>query len=208
VLSEISRSYAILLFCFPYQRRCRSSIWRGENLSRPAAPSSSILFPFLLAGLSSLGLGALLPLAINVASTASVGVFALLLARESDISLSGILSPRLLLLTAVVAIALDLPGLAVTGFEHSRHVAMTVVYLLGLVRFVISGRCDWWWISSISRATIWGLALIDRSNDESVPSAWIKVAELSPKRAQSDDAADSILFLRDTLATFPLSQAP
>jgi hypothetical protein len=114
-----------------------------------AAPSSSILFPFLLAGLSPLGLGALLPLAINVVSTLAAGVFAVLLARECAIPLSRIPALRLFLLTAVVAIALDLPGLAITGLEHSLHVALTVAYLLGLIRFVVSGRCDWWWIACI-----------------------------------------------------------
>ncbi len=56
---------------------------------------------------------------------------------------------RLVLLTAVVAVALDLPGLAILGIEHSLHIAMTVAYLLGLVRFVRRGRCDWWWFVCI-----------------------------------------------------------
>jgi len=114
-----------------------------------AAPSSSILFPFLLAGLKFLGFGTMLPLAINLASTLAAGIFAVLLAETCGIPLRAIPSPRLLLVTAVVAIGLDLPGLAITGLEHSLHVAMTVAYLLGLVRFVIRGRCDWWWIVCI-----------------------------------------------------------
>src|SRR5215468_4391895 len=46
-----------------------------------AAPSSSILFPFLLAGLKFLGLGTKLPLVINVACTLAAGIFAVLLAE-------------------------------------------------------------------------------------------------------------------------------
>lgn len=114
-----------------------------------AAPSSSILYPFLLALLRPLGLGALLPLAINLLSTLAAGGFAVLLARECQIGLHRIAAWRLVLLTAVVAIALNLPGLALTGLEHSLHVAMTVAYLLGLVRFVIRGRCDRWWLACI-----------------------------------------------------------
>ena len=114
-----------------------------------AAPSSSILYPFLLAELRFLGLGAMLPLAINLAATLATGVFAVLLARECGIPLRAIPPVRLVLVTVVAAVALDLPGLAVTGLEHSLHVAMTVAYLLGLVRFVIRDRCDWWWIAVI-----------------------------------------------------------
>ena len=86
---------------------------------------------------------------INSVCCLATGVFAILLARECDISLHLIPPFRLFLLTAVVTLALNLPGLAVTGLEHSLHVAMTVAYLLGLVRFVVRGRCDWWWILCI-----------------------------------------------------------
>ena len=114
-----------------------------------AAPSSSILYPVLLAVTKPLGLGTMLPLAINIASTLAAGVFAVLLAQECGMLLHRIPPFRLFLLTAVVAIALDLPGLAVIGLEHSLHIAMTVAYLLGLVRFVTRGRCDWWWFACI-----------------------------------------------------------
>jgi hypothetical protein len=114
-----------------------------------SAPSSTILYPVLLALLRPLGLGAMLPLAINIASTLAAGVFALLLARECRVPLDRIPLLRLILLTAVVAVALDLPGLAILGIEHSLHIAMTVAYLLGLVRFVRRGRCDWWWFVCI-----------------------------------------------------------
>jgi hypothetical protein len=114
-----------------------------------SAPSSSILFPFLLAALSPLGLGALLPLAINVSATLATGAFFVFLARECDIPLARIPAHFLFILTTVIAVVLDLPGLAITGLEHSLHIAMTVAYLIGLVRFVRNRRCDWWWIACI-----------------------------------------------------------
>ncbi|MBV9655038.1 MAG: hypothetical protein JOZ42_10800 [Acetobacteraceae bacterium] len=114
-----------------------------------AAPSSTILYPFLLAALDPLGLGSALPLVINVLCTVAAGLFAMLLARECDIALERIPPLRLFVLTVTVTLALNLPGLAITGLEHSLHVAMTVAYLLGLVRFVKNGRCDWWWIACI-----------------------------------------------------------
>ena len=72
-----------------------------------------------------------------------------LLARECRVPLDRIPILRLILVTAVVAVALDLPGLAILGIEHSLHIAMTVAYLVGLVRFVRRGRCDWWWLVCI-----------------------------------------------------------
>jgi hypothetical protein len=120
-------------------------LYHGEA----SAPSSTILYPVLLAVLKPLGLGTALPLVINCVSTLATGLFAFLLARECSIPLHRVPPWRLVLLTAVIAIALDLPGLAILGLEHSLHIAMTVAYLLGLVRFVRRGRCDWWWFVCI-----------------------------------------------------------
>jgi len=114
-----------------------------------AAPASSILFPFLLAAFVPLGLGALAPLVINAAATLAAGVFALLLAKECGLPLRRIRLPRLFVAAAAVTLALNLAGLALTGLEHSLHVALTIVYLLGLVRFVRRGSCDWWWFLCI-----------------------------------------------------------
>jgi hypothetical protein len=115
----------------------------------PAAPASSILFPFLLAALVPLGLGTLAPIVINVLSTIAAGIFALMLAGECGLPLRQISPARLFILAAVVTLALNLAGLALTGLEHSLHVALTIAYLLGLVRFVRRGRCDWWWFVCI-----------------------------------------------------------
>ncbi|MGV7216973.1 hypothetical protein [Bradyrhizobium sp. UFLA05-112] len=120
-------------------------LFAGEH----SAPSSTIIFPFLLSALRFLGLGALLPLLVNVASTVATGVLAVRLAKECQIPLARLSTQYLFVLAAVIAVALNLPGLALTGLEHSLHVAMSVAYLLGLVRFVRYGRCDWWWFVCI-----------------------------------------------------------
>lgn len=114
-----------------------------------AAPASSILFPFLLAAFVPLGLGTLSPLIINTVSTLAAGIFALLLAGECGLPLRLISPARLFAIAAVVTLALNLSGLVFTGLEHSLHVALTVAYLLGLVRFVRRGHCDWWWFVCI-----------------------------------------------------------
>jgi hypothetical protein len=121
----------------------------GLVAGESAAPSSTILYPFLLAILAPLQAGSALPLIINSIATLLAGVFAVLLADECALSLRRIAASRLFVLTIAVALALNLAGLAFTGLEHSLHVAGSVVYILGLARFVRRGRCDWWWFLCI-----------------------------------------------------------
>ncbi len=115
----------------------------------PAAPSSTILYPFILAALSPLDLGVALPLVINVIATFLLGIFALLLADECGLPLRRMRPAFVLVLAVVITLALNLVGLAFTGLEHSLHAASSVAYVLGLVRFVRRNRCDWWWFVCI-----------------------------------------------------------
>jgi len=121
----------------------------GLTPEEAAAPSSTILYPFLLAALAPLRLGTALPLAINIAATLSAGVAALLLADECGVPLRSVAPARIFALAASVTLALNLAGLALTGLEHSLHVFCSILYLLGLARFVRRGRCDWWWFLCI-----------------------------------------------------------
>jgi hypothetical protein len=121
----------------------------GIVAGESAAPSSSILYPVLLAAFASMGLGTVLPLAINICATIAAGIFALLLADECGLSLPSLGPARLFVLSVVIALALNLAGLAFTGLEHSLHLALSVAYLLGLVRFVRRGRADTWWFICI-----------------------------------------------------------
>src|SRR5580700_8180258 len=57
----------------------------GLYPGEPSAPSSTILYPALLALLQPFGLGTMLPLVLNVASTLATGAFAFLLARECGV---------------------------------------------------------------------------------------------------------------------------
>jgi hypothetical protein len=121
----------------------------GLVAGEPAAPSSTILYPFLLAALSPLGFGVALPLVINVIATFLAGIFALLLADECGVPLRRIRPVFIFVLAAVITLALNLVGLAFTGLEHSLHAASSVAYVLGLARFVRRNRCDWWWFVCI-----------------------------------------------------------
>lgn len=105
----------------------------GINLGEYASPSSSILYPFLLAFLSLAGLGEFAPLVISfVFSVFSLWILSGYCAnsdvmredRFSKISFF-ILPPTLILATNSIA-------LTMTGMEHSIHVFATISALTGL----------------------------------------------------------------------------
>ncbi len=122
----------------------------GLNPGEPSSPSSSILWPFLLAGLSFLRLGEYSALlACLVANLASGGLL-YALGLECGIRLDRLRLPYLAAITVSLTLALNLIGLAFAGLEHSLHVTLTLASLLGLVRFVRSGRADPWWLASIA----------------------------------------------------------
>ncbi len=121
----------------------------GLNAGEPASPSSSILYPFLLAALALLPLGQFPPLLVNLA--AAMASVALLhgLAKEAGIRLERVSPWLLALFSATAALALNLAGLAFSGLEHSLHVTLTLASLLGLLRFLRRERADWWWLASM-----------------------------------------------------------
>jgi hypothetical protein len=116
----------------------------GLNLGEAAAPASSIIYPFLLAPLLALGLGQYAALLLNLCGAgACLALFAALLEA------SGIIRPatsrtRLSFVAVTLAIGLNIAGLALTGLEHTLHVADTLACLLGIVRTSRGGRTPWW----------------------------------------------------------------
>jgi hypothetical protein len=107
----------------------------GVNLDEVASPSSSILYPFLLAGALGLGLGDLAPLVLNVigalgAAWLMSGFFwdALGKSASGRVSLLGYVAGPALLL------AINGFALAFTGMEHTLHVFASLAIILGLSR--------------------------------------------------------------------------
>ena len=121
----------------------------GLNPGEPASPSSSILYPFLLAALALLPLGQFPPLLVNLAAAMASVALIHGLAKEAGIRLDRVAPWLLVLFSATAALALNLAGLAFSGLEHSLHVTLTLASLLGLLRFLRRERADWWWLASM-----------------------------------------------------------
>jgi hypothetical protein len=112
----------------------------GINPGEFSAPSSSILWPFLLAPFTFTRLSEFLPLALNLVA---VLVTVWWLQRW----LAGYMEPAwALLATTALALLLNLYGLALTGMENSWQVTFTVVIALSLARDRVGGS---FWIAVV-----------------------------------------------------------
>lgn len=121
----------------------------GINPGEPASPSSSALYPVLLAATEALGLGPWGPLAIALAAAgASVWLLARLVAAhalpEGRVTLFAL---GLVLLLPHAAGAVALPF---TGMEHSLHILLCLVALAGLLGAVERGRAAWWLLAAVA----------------------------------------------------------
>ncbi|HLN25574.1 MAG TPA: hypothetical protein VK558_16490 [Patescibacteria group bacterium] len=106
----------------------------GINPGEAAAPSSSVLWPLLLAPLAGTALHMWLPLGLNLACLlASVEMLRRLAARR--------LPPLpAALAAALLALSLNFVGLAFTGMEHGLQVALALAVLCGLLEFEGNGQ--------------------------------------------------------------------
>src|SRR4051812_12571253 len=121
----------------------------GLNPGEPASPSSSILYPFLMAVLSPLPFGAATSLIFCLVANAGSAAMLCLLAAECGIRLRDIATGYLMAIAAAMALSLNLVGLAMGGLEHAPQVTFTLVALLGLVRFCHRDEVDAWWIGAL-----------------------------------------------------------
>lgn len=93
----------------------------GINPGMPASPSSSILWPVMLAPFADTALGEIVPLLINVACAMGT---ALVLAA----GLRRLLPPLIATVTAGIAVSLlNVIGVAFTGMEHSLQVLLAAL---------------------------------------------------------------------------------
>ena len=116
----------------------------GINPGEFAAPSSSILWPFLLAPFAFTRLVEFLPLVINLGALV-VAVWWLRRWLETWLSPWGALGA-----TAALAFALNLYGLVLTGMENSLQVTLAIIVALSLMRERPGERLGWpFWLSVV-----------------------------------------------------------
>ena len=126
----------------------------GLNAGEAAAPSSSIMFPFLLATLWFTGIGQYSALAVDFAATLVGGLLLSALLKES-ISVEKLPAAALPLMAVALVLSFNLIGLELTGLEHSLHVAVTLACVLGTLRFLRSGSiAPWWWLAAMAEPMI------------------------------------------------------
>ncbi len=116
----------------------------GVNPGEYASADSSILFPVLLMPLAGTGFHEFLPLVYNAAG------LALALVLLAKIIANSGLGPRAALLALVVApLGLNFQGVALLGMEHMLHVAVMLMGMLGLMRWLKTGHINAMLIAAI-----------------------------------------------------------
>jgi len=122
----------------------------GVNAGELAAPSSSIVWPFLLAPLAPWAVGEYLPLLINLgAALGTAFILNALLTRSLSRDRSAgspYLQPFVLVL---LLLCTDTLGLVFTGMEHSLQVFLSAAVLLGLVREAETRTVPKWLIAAL-----------------------------------------------------------
>jgi hypothetical protein len=106
----------------------------GVNVEWPSSPSSSILWPFLMAPIASTAIAEWVPIVVNLACTAAT---AIVLAR----SLRHWLSEKVAALVSGCAVLmLNVIGIAFTGMEHSLQVLLAALVTHGVLTAIYSQR--------------------------------------------------------------------
>ena len=117
----------------------------GINAAEPSAPSSSILWPFLLAPFAATRFAALIPFLINLlVAAACVVVFHGILDRSLIPVLRGSRGPVACVVLILLVIGTNVIGLIFTGMEHGLQVLLGAVVLLGMIREVEDRRVPAW----------------------------------------------------------------
>jgi len=121
----------------------------GINSGEFSAPSSSILWPFLLVPFVKLSFADYVPLVINIA--ASIGTLFLLHYLMTKFVLAGaaVRSYRYALLMSALVVGLNLVGLTFTGMEHSLQVFFAVLAVAGVIAERETGEVSWWLILAV-----------------------------------------------------------
>lgn len=103
----------------------------GVNPGEFSAPSSSILWPILLAPFASAFIAEYVPLVINIASTIGSILIVHRIVFQNEME-----KPWVLLVLILIALLTNLFGLALSGMEHSLQVFVSLALLHSLIRTI------------------------------------------------------------------------
>ena len=129
----------------------------GVNLGEFSSPSSSILWPFILAPFSRLDWGYYIPLVINICSAIGTLIIFWLIIKFiflKDKAFNQKMNNAVILFTILLIVATNLIGLIFTGMEHSFQVFLTVLIIWGLINQIRNKQISWWFIASIITAPL------------------------------------------------------
>lgn len=123
----------------------------GINAGEPSAPSSSVLWPFLLALAPHAPGFEYLPLAIGfIAALVTVVVYHKIVAGSVLVEDARGRSIAISVLLVGLALATNLIGLPFTGLEHSLQITLTSLVILGLIREARTGQVRPWLVAAIA----------------------------------------------------------
>jgi hypothetical protein len=105
----------------------------GVNAAELSSPSSSIIWPYFLAGTEALHLGASGPLLIDIVAACATVVTLLRLLQSSGLFAAADDRPFGYVVALLLVFLASAVALPMTGLEHSVHVWATVVTFAGLV---------------------------------------------------------------------------
>lgn len=121
----------------------------GLNATDYSAPSSSFIWPFLLAPFSALRLNEYVPLAINfIAALITIALFRHIVGlalRDAPVRTRSAVA---WMIATTLVLATNLAGLVFTGMEHSLQLMLSVALVLGLIEET-AGRGSPRWLPAV-----------------------------------------------------------
>jgi hypothetical protein len=129
-----------------------SKLHYGINNNEFSAPSSSIIWPCLIAPFSVIGVGYYLPFIINLLS--SIGILyifrTLFITIFNNNSPDNIKMNRIVILFLIlVIIATNMVGLTYGGMEHSLQTFFALLIVLGIVNEIRTGKIPMWFPAAV-----------------------------------------------------------
>lgn len=121
----------------------------GINAFEPSAPSSSILWPFLLAPFANTKVHVYIPLLLNWACAMGLVwsfrrlLVQLRLSKGDDVL--GCFGP------VIACLLLNVPGLVFVGMEHTAHVMASAWIVLGMISLIDARhvKAPWWFVGAL-----------------------------------------------------------